>query len=86
MKTVEQYFIKSPISLNKTQSRLHCLNKILEKYNKKVLVGILRESFLAIYVLLLALLSAVRYRAVLYFTWYNRANSPIHTHLTIIIR
>ena len=61
----------------------NCLNKILEKYNNKVVVGILRESFLAMYLLLLALLSAARYRTVLYFTCYNTANSPIHTFLTI---
>ena len=59
-----------------------CPNKILEKYSNKVLVGILRERFLAI--LLLSSLSAVRYRAVLYFPCNNKANSPIHTFLTIL--
>ena len=61
-----------------------CPNKILEKYSNKVLVGLLKERFLAILLLTLASLSAVRYRAVLYFPCNNKANSPIHTFLTII--
>ena len=82
---LEFYGILSNLPFHETKLNLSykvCPNKILEKYSNKVLVGILRESFLAI--LLLSSLSAVRYRAVLYFPCNNKANSPIHTFLTIL--
>ena len=82
---LEFYGILSNLPFHETKLNLSykvCPNKILEKYSNKVLVGILRERFLAI--LLLSSLSAVRYRAVLYFPCNNKANSPIHTFLTIL--